>query len=171
MTRFYSEAVKRGATRYFTGKPCRAGHIAERYTSTRGCCACLAPIATPYAPQQVVMLHIPTPDVLNALMAVYAPMAATFGTPARRDAAHAAAVRVGAALYVNGRPCNRGHVAPRFTSNRNCAACEAASHKRYVRTFGPIPFTVETAEQAQRLRAALITATVSATLSSQQVTG
>ncbi len=35
-------AVKEGNTRYFTGKPCPRGHIAERMVSTRGCCECVS---------------------------------------------------------------------------------------------------------------------------------
>jgi hypothetical protein len=34
------EAQQAGATRYFTGEPCKHGHIAERLVSTRTCVAC-----------------------------------------------------------------------------------------------------------------------------------
>ena len=34
------DARRRGLTRYFTGKPCRRGHIAERYVSDQTCCEC-----------------------------------------------------------------------------------------------------------------------------------
>jgi 5-methylcytosine-specific restriction endonuclease McrA len=34
------DAKAQGLKRYFTGLPCRYGHIAERYVSVRGCCAC-----------------------------------------------------------------------------------------------------------------------------------
>ena len=39
MTAYYNEPK---AARYFTGKPCKRGHIAERYTSTRTCVMCAA---------------------------------------------------------------------------------------------------------------------------------
>ena len=35
-----AEAKARGLKRYFTGKSCRYGHIAERYVSGATCCAC-----------------------------------------------------------------------------------------------------------------------------------
>lgn len=35
-----SEARARGLKRYFTGKPCPKGHVAERRTSNRACCEC-----------------------------------------------------------------------------------------------------------------------------------
>ena len=33
-------ALARGWSRYFTGKPCGRGHIAERYTLNKGCVLC-----------------------------------------------------------------------------------------------------------------------------------
>jgi len=35
-----SEAKRLGLTRYYTGKPCKHGHIAERLTSCGRCCEC-----------------------------------------------------------------------------------------------------------------------------------
>jgi hypothetical protein len=35
--------------RYFTGRPCRYGHVAERYVSSRICVTCLAEIIRPEA--------------------------------------------------------------------------------------------------------------------------
>jgi 5-methylcytosine-specific restriction endonuclease McrA len=40
-----AEAKVAGAKRYFTGKPCKHGHISERYT-TKGCVACVSATAT-----------------------------------------------------------------------------------------------------------------------------
>lgn len=37
-----SEALTQGVKRYFTGKPCIRGHIAERAVSNRGCLQCHA---------------------------------------------------------------------------------------------------------------------------------
>ncbi len=34
------KALARGLTRYFTGKPCKAGHVAERRTDNRLCVEC-----------------------------------------------------------------------------------------------------------------------------------
>lgn len=35
-----AEARRKGLKRYFTGKPCKHGHIAERYTETNRCFEC-----------------------------------------------------------------------------------------------------------------------------------
>lgn len=37
-----AEAKSLGHRRYFTGKPCKRGHVADRNTSTGNCTACLA---------------------------------------------------------------------------------------------------------------------------------
>lgn len=34
------EAIKKGLKKYFTGKLCKNGHIAERYTTSKGCTEC-----------------------------------------------------------------------------------------------------------------------------------
>lgn len=39
MTR--EEARKRGLKRYFTGEPCKHGHVAERWVANTGCTVCL----------------------------------------------------------------------------------------------------------------------------------
>lgn len=38
------EAVAVGKTKYFTGLPCKRGHIAERWVSNTGCLDCFRPI-------------------------------------------------------------------------------------------------------------------------------
>lgn len=35
------EAFRAGLNRFYTGRPCRNGHLSERYVSTQGCIACL----------------------------------------------------------------------------------------------------------------------------------
>lgn len=40
------EAIAAGMQRYFTGKPCKEGHLAERYTANAHCVVCQAERAT-----------------------------------------------------------------------------------------------------------------------------
>ena len=35
-----SEAIAAGVARYFTGVPCKHGHVSERYVASKTCCAC-----------------------------------------------------------------------------------------------------------------------------------
>ena len=34
------DAIRQGLTRYFTGKPCRRGHLSERFCSDKSCVSC-----------------------------------------------------------------------------------------------------------------------------------
>jgi len=34
------EALRQGVTYYFTGKPCKHGHVVERFASNKNCCEC-----------------------------------------------------------------------------------------------------------------------------------
>ena len=36
------EAKERGLIRYFTGKPCKHGHVAERFVANKGCMECMS---------------------------------------------------------------------------------------------------------------------------------
>ena len=49
------EALQAGRKRYFTGLPCRRGHLAERYTSMGGCVECVNR-RTPFS---VATTHLP----------------------------------------------------------------------------------------------------------------
>lgn len=44
-----SEAIDKKSTRYFTGEPCKHGHVSDRVTSTGGCCECLHGARVPIA--------------------------------------------------------------------------------------------------------------------------
>jgi hypothetical protein len=37
------DAHAAGLTRFYTGRPCKRGHVAERYVSTQACLMCLNP--------------------------------------------------------------------------------------------------------------------------------
>jgi hypothetical protein len=36
----YQQAIRLGQPKYFTGRRCAKGHLAERYTKSRMCCQC-----------------------------------------------------------------------------------------------------------------------------------
>lgn len=46
----YKRAKYEKRTRYFTGKPCKQGHICERYVSNSGCVQCVNKYATDVHP-------------------------------------------------------------------------------------------------------------------------
>jgi hypothetical protein len=40
LPRSWTEANRVGAPRFFSGKPCKNGHVAEKYTKSGNCCKC-----------------------------------------------------------------------------------------------------------------------------------
>jgi len=95
-----AEALDLVKDKYFTGRPCKRGHVAPRYTSTHGCVDCLAerrPLKSP--PPQAPHLTGEHP-------------------PSRGEA-----LRHGVSLYFTGLPCRNGHTSPRYASSGGCVAC------------------------------------------------
>lgn len=60
-------AIESKSKKFFTGKPCRNGHVAERYTSTGGCVECLHPKFRESETNGPILLPIQVP--LGAAMA------------------------------------------------------------------------------------------------------
>lgn len=98
------DALAKGLKRYFTGKPCKHGHIGKRYVIDWGCQICKASIATRwYETHRAKALKAREVD-------------SRFIT--RKDA------RVkGLKKYFNGRPCKNGHLSERFVSGSGCLIC------------------------------------------------
>ena len=100
------EAMERGLRLYFDGRPCRHGHIAERYIKAHGRC---------------LVCHSARLKARNAEMRGWHP-------------ARIAAKQIGEVHYSTGNPCTRGHDAPRQVGNGDCILCarkiRAASKKK-----------------------------------------
>jgi 5-methylcytosine-specific restriction endonuclease McrA len=99
------DAQAAGLKRYFTDKPCRHGHIAERKVCNKVCCECAR---------------------LDGL--THTTIAAS------RAAAHRAkeeAKAAGLKSFFTGKPCKRGHVAERDIRTRQCCECKASDNRRY----------------------------------------
>lgn len=92
MTR--AEAISAGRDRYFTGTPCKWGHVAERVTHNCTCTACLAGVV------KAAKVVLPCVEGLTREQA--------------RDA--------GFKRYL-GAPCKRGHRGERYVSTNNCITC------------------------------------------------
>ena len=96
------EAAKAAGERfYFTGKPCRNGHLSKRSTATGICCACAS---------------------VNSIKSA----AKRPWHPARIEAKAA-----GLKTYDTGEPCQNGHTAPRYTCNGICVECDAMNIRAY----------------------------------------
>jgi 5-methylcytosine-specific restriction endonuclease McrA len=108
------EALALGLGRYFTGEPCKNGHVAERYARGRACVECtLIANRVKDAPKK-------KPD--------------SWRSPENKKKARAIreeARAMGLPRYFTGQPCRHGHVAERSVSNAGCVACFEQNRARY----------------------------------------
>lgn len=99
-----AEALARGLKRYFTGRPCKNGHVAPRRVDNNGCRLCGAAVA-----RRARAKHGGKRNVVDPILKV------------ARDAA----IEAGASRFFTGVPCAKGHVAERYVGGIRCVACQA----------------------------------------------
>lgn len=84
------------------------------------------------------------------------------------DPTYRAALEAGASLYLTAKPCKRGHLSPRYVSNRGCVACGVGQRERSRRELVTITFAVQTPEQAERLKGFHLTLRITGALAAEQ---
>lgn len=99
------QAKERGLKKYFTGKPCKWGHVCERETVWGTCQECMK---IKSLTQSIISEGIMRKKDVNSL----------------REKCK----NLGLKTYFTGNPCKHGHVAERYTSNNHCIACEVQVH-------------------------------------------
>jgi hypothetical protein len=98
------EAQEQGLPRYFTGKPCKHGHLSEKLVSGGSCVECYT--AKYYGDRERPKRHIVPVHLREYIMT-------------RKKASES-----GCTTYFTGQPCQQGHVAARWTSSAQCVTCE-----------------------------------------------
>lgn len=96
-----AEAKAAGLKRYFTGKPCPKGHVAERYVN--GTCYECIKITNSTSRQW----KIPTKVVCSDLKII----------------SRTEAKALGLKRYFTGKPCKHGHIDERNTNSKVCIIC------------------------------------------------
>lgn len=99
-------AMIAGSQFYKTSKPCKKGHIAERYTSNKICVQC-----------RLEYVNNPKRAEPNADQALL-------------PRSWKEAQEKGAARYFTGLKCRNGHTSERETSNGGCVECRRERHTR-----------------------------------------
>ena len=102
------EAIAKGLTRYFTGKPCHKGHIAERGVAHYACVICHNENSKQY-------------QKAKRVLSKEKPL---------REAARQTAIANGDKTYFHGIPCKRGHIAARWTKGGRCVECSRENNQR-----------------------------------------
>lgn len=103
------DALAAGLKRYFTGKPCKHGHLAERWTSGWACVECTRVSSSD--PEWRRAFN----ERRNAERRAV--------TAARGPKPRAAAKAAGLPRYFTGKPCKRGHTAERLVATKQCVEC------------------------------------------------
>ena len=105
---------------YFTGKPCKHGHIDKRYVSSKCCVACSRELSQPCHKKQL--------DKRNKTHKENADAAKKYGD---RIITRDEAIAKGLTRYFTGKPCHKGHIAERSVANFNCVICINEKSKQY----------------------------------------
>lgn len=103
-----TEAKAKGLTRYFTGRPCKYGHIAERLVANAGCIVC-------QGIRRRALLSRFRKKLRNT------PVAKKL--PKNTIISRAEAASRGLRRYFTGKSCSHGHISERSTVNGTCCSC------------------------------------------------
>lgn len=144
-------AKSEGLLRYFTGSPCKHGHVAERLTINGSCCTCAkerataryrADPASDLARQKEYRLAHPELQERKLAKRYAADPALVSRVELRKkDAdARAAAVAAGITTYESPRQCGKCETLTRFSADGKCVECSRrACLKRYHKTEAVTP--------------------------------
>ena len=116
------EALAQGLPRYFTGVPCKHGHISERFIGNSQCYQCFFNRMREKADARNADLRQATKERLEKERES---LEKKYG---RKVLQRKEAKALGLVRYFNGKPCPQGHVDERQTSSGGCIPCLKARH-------------------------------------------
>ena len=114
------EALVQGLPRYFTGVPCKHGHISERFIGNSQCYQCFFNRMREKADARNANLRQVTKERLEKELEG---LEKKYG---RKVLQRKEAKALGLVRYFNGKPCSQGHVDERQTSSGGCIPCLTA---------------------------------------------
>jgi len=118
-----AEAKAHGLGKYFTGNPCKHGHVAERYIGNSGCCECIKIRTEANGETNREAARQKAKDKREQ---VRKELSEKFG---RQILKREEAKLLGLSRYFNGKPCKNGHIAERNTNGAGCVECQAEAKK------------------------------------------
>lgn len=119
------QAKEQGLARYFTGKPCKHGHISEKTVSGGSCVECYN---SAYWGERNRPKKITVPDHLIEYLITKKQAKLT-----------------GKTTYFTGQPCKNGHIASRWTASSACVICERnnSPFNQCCNKYAPFRSTIE----------------------------
>lgn len=119
MTR--EQALKCGATKYLSEKPCPRGHVGERWTKKQMCVECSREVVRKIyydtKPENVTQVAEAKEQRKREVLAMQKERG--LDLPLTRKEAQA----TGTEFYFNGKPCPKGHITKRRTKSPRCEEC------------------------------------------------
>lgn len=91
--------MAQGLVRYYTGKPCPAGHLGDRFVTSGGCVECVTAFTRGWRSKT--------------------------NHPDAKPNSRGWHITNGLMFYNSAKPCKRGHIAQRYVSTGQCTACES----------------------------------------------
>lgn len=112
-----------GLPNYFTGALCKNGHVDSRRVDNGACLSCSAEASLRYAKAK---------SVKRKQARALDDLAATPEWCRDMVVSQDAASCLGLTHFFTGKPCCRGHLAPRFVSNGTCLVCHRINYKSFL---------------------------------------
>ena len=122
------QAKAQGLLRYYTGKPCPHGHIAERYVSTWRCCTCVSSYAREW---ELSSNGAKWKSEYRKKWGADNPIKILTYAQKRRTgwkSPRYLAKQAGELFFSNGKMCPKGHAALRYVSTGACIECLRQSY-------------------------------------------
>ena len=121
------QAIEKGLTFYFTGKPCSKGHISRKYVKGYSCFECTGKGSKKYAKKLEIMREE------NAKKIALKEEAFLENLPVdirKKIITREEAIAKGLNRYFTGKPCQKGHLSERDTSGHQCITCKNENQRR-----------------------------------------
>lgn len=137
------KALAAELTRYFTGKPCKHGHLSERTVKNAACIMC-------HRERQRLRRAKLGPAIKKIMNRRYRLSKLGSGTIQKWDLKRATIIkllRTPTPRYFTGKPCKHGHVAERYVSQNACVECRK---ERRIKNAGKWRMTNERMREAVR---------------------
>ncbi len=112
-----AEALERGLTRYYTGKPCKHGHVCERTVRDWYCVECGKQSDKRHRHKKKSTRVITRAEALK--------------NKDPRVITRAEALERGLKHYYTGKPCKHGHVCERYTGDWCCVECRRGISSKF----------------------------------------
>lgn len=126
------QARAKGLTHFYTGKPCKHGHVAKRYVSSGGCKTCTMDSARSWQSRSQRASNRGKTEAQSADVKKHnTAKDQAKNAPKYPIVTRAEAHKRGYIHFFTGEPCKHGHVSTRLVSTGRCDECQYEYDREY----------------------------------------